>query len=109
MADWDKVTEKLVGDTINGSIVWKASCILSRPQHETVLSPFYRANIAGHIVLVYEYVGRNRTNVAIEFITDGGICLFAWPVFGWTIERKLIQTIRSQIAKIDDFLKKFLA
>jgi hypothetical protein len=116
---WNAATEKLLAMTESGQVTWSPVHEFGRSRSETeVARPAFTAEVAGRHILVYEYSYKHYLDaddwvwdrdVSIEFVSPEPEFAPQWTWPSPHDRFRLMEAIRYQYAKADEFLSKFLA
>lgn len=111
---WNDAAIKLAELTRAGDVKWSSNPAMAKLREDAVGSVFV-GKYLDKLMCVYEYKYRRftdvdewewETDVAIEFVTDGGALEWRWPAVAQ--RRSLLDAIRYAAANAGDFLKKLL-
>lgn len=111
---WERVVAKLAEETKSRAVVWNEVVRAHDIERDTVL-PMYFARVADKFIRVYEYKYEwsadgdtffPASEVTIEFVDDQQRSLWRFPKVDsrW----KLLEAIRYQATKADDFVQRYL-
>jgi hypothetical protein len=111
-SQWEKAVEKLLEQTNNGNIRWKAIDSLKR---DGIQGQAYVVSVAGRTIAVYEHQYKYyadefawewKNTVAVEFVDENLELQWRWPAS--TIRWSLIDAIRFQVSNASRFIEEFL-
>ena len=111
---WDATVEKLFRMTVQRELEWTESPMVKR-RVENIVGNAYETSAKDKSIAVYEYRYKHFINeeewewaneVSIEFVDGAGMMEWKFPQTGK--EWDLIDAIRYQAARADQFLEEFL-